>query len=185
MSLAFVRHRHSFEFAWWSPTWYRKLRETRAPSWYVEGYSLLWLLSIDGHIALSKTVRNNYRPDINVYDYRFSLKCYSNSSQLYVINTNTTYFFGVTVEISTPGKNADWNYTKCLSSIKALSEGRERSFTYCSMAPIETDIDFHQLWCETFTLVGWLHSIGGQCMSMSSSENNSVYLLCCHPRVTS
>ena len=54
--------------------------------------------------------------------------------------------FGTVEKISTPGKNADQNWTKAKVNHKALSEGRERSFYIFSMGLIETDIDFHQQW---------------------------------------
>ena len=184
-------------------------RETRAPSWHVEGYGLfLWLLSTDDHIAPGYDCCFNghvtrlltWRPlalliflDMSCWESSWSEKwtvfviitgwilvcmitnlvwnvAATNLSCMWPTQIRHTAFWGKWGNQDSWG-NADWNYTKVLVEHKALSEGHERSFTYCSMARIETDRDFHQLWCETFILVGWLYSIVGHCMSMSSSKN--------------
>ena len=51
---------------------------------------------------------------------------------------------------------------KMIVDHKPVSEGSERSLIYCQWGPIETDIDFSQLWGEMVALVGWFHSIVGQ-----------------------
>ena len=68
---------------------------------------------------------------------------------------------GVIEEISTLEKKVDWDWTKVMTDRKTLSGSREMSFIYCQVAPVEIDIDFHQLWGETIEIARWLHSIVG------------------------
>ena len=61
-------------------------------------------------------------------------------------------------------KKGDWDSTNAMVHHKPMPGGCATSFTYCEGDYIDIDMCYHQLWGKMFTLVGWFHTIGGQCI---------------------
>ena len=62
-----------------------------------------------------------------------------------------------------PRKKAARNWTNVMVDHKTLSEG---CFECCQVLCIGIDKIFTQLWGKTVALIGWFHTIDGQCTSV-------------------
>ena len=80
-----------------------------------------------------------------------------------MINTNATHCFGALGEISTSEKEGLPGQEKVMVDDQSFPDGYESCFFILSELYVDIDIDFHQLWGKTVTLVGWFHTIDGQC----------------------
>ena len=59
---------------------------------------------------------------------------------------------------------------------RSFSNPHPWSFEYCQGSCIKIDINFHQLWDKTVALIGWFHTIGGQCICYHSFSGVSRWI---------